>query len=710
MKSYLITILLLISFSGSSQIFIKGLVTDEHKKPLTGANIYIKSSYSGATSDTSGNFHFYTNSVDSQIIVVSYLSYETNEKTIYLNKSEIQIDFILKELTNLLEAVTINASTFETGDSKRAVLLKPLDIITTANSEGDIYGMLSTLPGVQEETETGKIIVRGGESNETKTFMDGMLISSPYTSRMPDIPARGRFSPLLFNGLLFSTGGYSAEYGQALSSVISLNTGALEEENLTCISLMSVGTGLGTTRRFSNSSFSMEANYTNLALYFAMIKHKLNWEKVPEIFSGNLQFRKKTGENGMIKSFLSGSSSVSSLNYFDYEKNLNEKIHIGDNNIYHKTTFNTALKRDWILKTGLSYTISKEKKAIEKYKIADRLNSAHLKILIEKQKEKISLKAGNEIIFSDKAMMFHSEIPNFEYNTGFIDFLYAGFLESDLSLNKTFALRAGGRYEYSSYLNKMNIAPRLALAYKINNNSQISSAYGIFYQHVNDDYLMGNSFLDFENASHYILNYQYTNNNRLLRIETFRKEYKHLLTFQTDGEIISNASNDGNGYAQGIDVFWRDKKTLKNTDYWISYSYIDSKRKYRDFPVSSTPTFLSKHNLSVVIKYWLDFFDTQISTSFVHRSGRPYFNPNSEEFLSDKTKQFNDLSLSLSYLTNLFSSFTIIHLSCSNVPGFNNINGYNFGNSPDSSGNFQIYPNYPYAKRTIIIGIFISIN
>ena len=41
---------------------------------------------------------------------------------------------------------------------------------------------------------------------------------------MPDVPGRGRFSPFMFGGTVFSTGGYSAEYGQALSGVINIIT------------------------------------------------------------------------------------------------------------------------------------------------------------------------------------------------------------------------------------------------------------------------------------------------------------------------------------------------------------------------------------------------------------------------------------------------------------------------------------------------------
>ena len=170
----------------------------------------------------------------------------------------------------------------DAGDKKRAVLLNSLDIATTASSDSDIYGALSTFPGAQKQGETGKIIVRGGDSYETNTYMDGMLVSSPYMSTMPDLPARGRFSPFMFNGVMFSTGGYSAEYGQALSSVLELKTPGLFDEDVTSVSLMNVGVGLSHTVRNLNSAYTVEANYNNLTPYFLMAKYSL-WSRSPRL-------------------------------------------------------------------------------------------------------------------------------------------------------------------------------------------------------------------------------------------------------------------------------------------------------------------------------------------------------------------------------------------------------------------------------------------
>ena len=110
------------------------------------------------------------------------------------------------------------------------------------------------LPGTQTVGEDGRLYVRGGEADETQTFVDGIRVAQPYGSMVPNLPTRGRFSPNLFSGMSFSTGGYSAEYGEALSSVLLLNTKEEETQKKTEISLMTVGLGLANTQKWGNNS------------------------------------------------------------------------------------------------------------------------------------------------------------------------------------------------------------------------------------------------------------------------------------------------------------------------------------------------------------------------------------------------------------------------------------------------------------------------
>ena len=131
--------------------------------------------------------------------------------------------------------------------------MKPLDIVTIAGSAGNIIAALQTLPGTQNVGEDGRLFVRGGEANETQTFVDGIRVAQPYCSSTNNLPTRGRFSPFLFSGISFSTGGYSAEYGEALSSVLLLNTQDEPDQNKTEIALMTVGLAVGNTQKWKKA-------------------------------------------------------------------------------------------------------------------------------------------------------------------------------------------------------------------------------------------------------------------------------------------------------------------------------------------------------------------------------------------------------------------------------------------------------------------------
>src|SRR4029079_11572477 len=130
------------------------------------------------------------------------------------------------------------------------------------------------------------------------------------------------------------------------------------------------------------------------------------------------------------------------------------------------------------------------------------------------------------------------------------------------------AAKLGGRFEHSSMLDKANAVPRVSLAYKLSNKAQASLAYGIFYQKPEKDYyLRGYAYnnLLYTKATHYIANYQKVSRDHTLRIEGCDKKYKTMVkTYDNDhNSIIDSIGNAGFGDAKGIELFWRDRKTLK---------------------------------------------------------------------------------------------------------------------------------------------------
>ncbi|QCK16176.1 TonB-dependent receptor domain-containing protein [Mangrovivirga cuniculi] len=246
------------------------------------------------------------------------------------------------------------------------------------------------------------------------------------------------------------------------------------------------------------------------------------------------------------------------------------------------------------------------------------------------------------------------------------------------------------------------------MAYKTSENSQVSMAIGQFHQTAENQWVKFNPNLSVEKASHYLINYQWQNEGRILRGEIYYKDYTDLVKLVPNQSIQRESlTNQGNGYAKGFDLFWRDNKTFEQVDYWISYSYLDTKRDYLNFPHEATPTFASKHNFSIVYKHFIDKIKTQVGMTYNFASGRPYNDPNNTGFNSRKTRAYHDLSMNFSYLLR---SNVIIHGSVTNVLGTKNVFGYEYSSKPDESGLYKRRAITPIAPRFIFLGIFITLS
>lgn len=691
-----------------SQNTISGKIVDEKGKPISGANVYIEGTYDGASSDESGDFSFETNTKGSQILVVSFLVFETSKTSIdvanFKNKT-----IKLKDNINALDAVVITAGTFEAGGKAKVSVLKPLDIVTTAGSAGNIIAALQTLPGTQNVGEDGRLFVRGGDASETQTFVDGIRVSQPYGASAQNLPTRGRFSPFLFSGISFSTGGYSAEYGEALSSVLLLNTQDEPDQNKTEISLMTVGLGFGNTQKWNKSSLSVNASYINLAPYQFAVKQNVDWNKPFQSLSGETVYRYNFN-NGILKLYAAFDSSKFDINQENINAPQKIRVDLNNNNLYFNSSYKGVFGTNWQITTGLSYGYSTNKIKLDLDNIANDENAAHLKLKFKKSfSDRIKLSFGGDYFITK---FDEDYIPNSGNSAvlGYNSTIAAVFTEADIFFSKKLAAKVGLRVSNNSLLDETPIATRISLAYKIAKSSQFSLAYGDFTQTPKSDYIKYSKFHQFESekALHYILNYQYNKNGKTLIAEAYYKDYSNLVKYDTPMiQYNSIFNNNGSGYAKGVDLFWRDGTTFKNLEYWISYSYIDSQRDYKNFPTQATPSFISNNSLSLVTKYWIGDWKSQIGFTNSFSTGRPYNDPNQTQFMNGKTKAYNNLSFNWAYL---LSQQKILYFSVSNILGTQNIYGYDYAKNPNSNGVYNRTAITPTADRFFFVGFFWTIS
>ncbi len=703
--TFTITFTLLVLFT-HAQTAITGKVTDNKGIPITGANIYLDGTYDGSSSNEHGDFSFSTTQNGQQTLIISFLSFETY--TLSKDVTEMSnLKVSLKEDVNSLGSVILNAGTFSAGDNSKASVLNPLDIVTTAGAAGDYIGAFQTLPGTSNVAEDGRLFVRGGDANETNIYIDGLRVFQPFAATTNNIPTRGRFSPFLFKGTNFSTGGYSAEYGDALSSVLLLNTIDEPEQEKTDLSFISVGLGIGNTQKWKKNSLSVNAFYLNLKPYQEIISQRVDWIKPFESFSGETVYRHKFN-NGLLKIY-------GGLSYTDFELN-QEDINVPEGvnfalrnrNLYLNSSYQGSLGNDWKITSGVSFANDDNDIKVISTDVDNQENSFHFKLKLKKRfSNRFKLNFGAEQFINTFSEEARTSTPE-NFKSSFDNNSTAAFTEANIFFSKKLAMQIGVRGVHNTLLDYTKVSPRASLAYKTSSKSQISLAYGDFYQAPSQEVLRYETDLDPEKSSHYILNYLYQNNGRTFRAEGYYKSYQSLIKFDTEiPEFNSLYSNQGDGYAAGLDIFWRDNKSIKNLEYWASYSYLNTERDYQNYPNRATPNFAGEHNLSLVTKYWVNDWKSLISTTYNFASGRPYNDPNTGIFQNQKTRTYNALNFSWAYL---ISQQKILYLSVSNVLGFDNVFNYQYSNTPDSNGTFARRPIRPNADRFFIVGFFWTIS
>jgi len=689
---------------------IAGTVVDRNGNSIIGANVFLVDSYDGATSFEGGRFSFSTALQGEQILRVTFLGYEDTELPVNLNGDSLNLHITLAVGALELDQVVITAGSFAAGGEKRREVLQPLDIVTTAGATADLAGVFNTLPGTQAVGEEGRLFVRGGEGREAKTFIDGMLVQNFYSPAAPNTPSRSRFLPFMFSGASFSTGGYSAEYGQALSSALVLHSKPVANQNRLDISLMSVGVDAAFTKAWDASSLSGKLQYTNIDPYFSLINQDIDWIDPPTSYEGSFAYRKKMGTSGILKLFGNGNHSSFSLNRYSLDEP-GQPIwtDLRNNYAYFNATLHDELAGGWIYRAGTSLTYNHDRIGLNQDEVDQPELGFHGKFTLQKRiSAELELKTGTEYFLTDFQQTLRDAGEGEVFSAGFTDHLPAFFAEADLHLSAKLLARVGLRSEYYSLSRDWHVAPRASLAYKTGGNSQISAAIGRYQQAPATEQRLHAPTLRPEKATHYILNYQIMREGRTFRIETYHKDYDDLIKYQSPREgSPSMHTNAGSGFARGIDLFWRDNRTIKNVDYWFSYSFLDTRRDYRDFPEAAVPSFASRHNFSIVYKQFVPTIKSQIGATFRYASGRPYHDPNEPGFQNRQTKAYQDLSFNLSYL---ISQNMILHASATNVLGRNNIFGREFASRPDEEGIYASRAIRQPARRFLFLGLFITLS
>ena len=218
-------------FSLSTALFaqsdIKGFVYEESTgEPAMFCNVYLKGTTMGSTTSENGYFNISRIPDGQYTLMITNVGYDTISETFNLTKGQvINRKYYLKETSLTLDVVTITADKIEarteTKTSVIKVTPKTINKIPSVGGQADLAQYLQVVPGVIfTGDQGGQLYIRGGSPIQNKVILDGMVVYNPFHS----IGLFSVFDTDIIRNADVYTGGFGAEYGGRISSVMDIAT------------------------------------------------------------------------------------------------------------------------------------------------------------------------------------------------------------------------------------------------------------------------------------------------------------------------------------------------------------------------------------------------------------------------------------------------------------------------------------------------------
>ncbi len=299
-KFILILSLLFSLYATAQQLptaLLYGKVVDEQGHPIEMANVVVPELLVGYTTDPRGYYELSLLSDSTWTIHFSFVGYEQAKATVRLKKGEKRkLDVVLKSTATVLPDAVISdrateASSLTRLDAKQATLLPTMG--------GGVETLIKTLPGVVSNNElSSQYRVRGGNFDENLIYVNGIEIYRPFLVGSGQQEGLSFVNSQLVNNIEFSAGGFAAEYGDKMSSVLNVIY-KTPRETAASLSLSLLGAEAHVEGATKNEKFSylIGARYKNTSLALGMMNtkgdYKPNFTDAQALF--NYQFDEKWG-------------------------------------------------------------------------------------------------------------------------------------------------------------------------------------------------------------------------------------------------------------------------------------------------------------------------------------------------------------------------------------------------------------------------------
>ena len=664
---------------------LKGkLFSGKNQLPLAGANIFIKGTNLGTTSDENGEFIINNIFQGYYSVSASYIGYKKEIiADIWIRpKAYDYLNIILEPTLINLEGVSVQESYFKKSilNEYQSTSFKNDEIRRAPGSGQEISRILNSLPSVASVGENRQdMMVRGGGPTENGFIIDNIPIPSISHFNQPDGRSNGPVGLInteMVENIEFYSNGFSAKFGNKLSSFGDIKYRDGNQENLEA----TLGLGMGGLGGFLEGPFSQNISYiaSYRRSYLNLLADAINAGGMPSYddFQGKITYRPNMYNTYTLLT-INGRST--------YDRSLEDAIDVGEGSYgivgNKQNTIGINHKRIWNENSfsNSSIALSKEKANISFNNTFSKdpvFNSYNLQNTLSiRQLNQIKQNSNNIFEFGFEYYLRKTKydflLNDIENKKNISVSNMSTFSTLKQVLFDRVVLSSGLRLDYNSYEKRILFSPRINIDYAMKNGkSNIIYNIGQYYQNPPEIYIS----ID-ENILKSVSCWQHSLSlERMLSISTkitvsvYHKEYKNAPMFsnvsnnQPESFLLdqltmhSGIMSNGQAESYGIEILI-EKKRAENFYGLIGGSlfnstFFDSNGKKRN----------RNHNyksiFNIVGGYRPSDSNWEISVRWSYFGGKPYTGINEElslrygqetsnnnRFNEDKTPEYHSLFL-----------------------------------------------------------------
>lgn len=465
---------------------IRGFVYDKGTgEPVIFTNVYLHRTSYGAATDVNGYFTISKIPEGNYTLMVSYMGYDTLRQEVTMKKGQVlTLKLYLVEAALNLQEVQISAEQTEARNDTRTSVIKVtpklISRIPTIGGQPDLAQYLQVLPGVVfTGDQGGQLYIRGGSPIQNKVILDGMVIYNPFHSI-------GLFSvfdtDILRNADIF-TGGFNAEYGGRISSIMDLTTRDGNKNRLAGKAGLSTFGG----KLMVEGPLVKDDNEGSIS--FILTAKNSYLKQSSDIFykyidTAGLPFN-YTDVYGKI-SFNAGNGSKINL----YGFNFNDKVDY--DNVATYDWVSNGVGGNFVVIPGVNPVLLEGNFAYSSYRINmneqaqpprfSEINGFNVGLGFTYFLGKNEVKYGIELL-GFKTEFDYSNSVGLHFNQSDNTTEAAAFVKYKLNTGK-FLLEPGLRLQYYASLSNFSFEPRVATKYNVSKAIRLKGAAGIYSQNL----------------------------------------------------------------------------------------------------------------------------------------------------------------------------------------------------------------------------------